>query len=460
MSSTGEKPAGVIEVRAVWVAAGILALVLHFPLTAAVGLAIALPWTGALLVLSHPQTAAPAVFALRDALFARKGIFGSAGLLLAGWAVAVVVSPGAGLLLGLWIAAAAFAVGVSRGGAVLEEQLVKWALLLLTTLLGLGAAEGVLRIESVAGRVGTPREIDAWWQRYDGVWERNPLGIRSRYETLRKEPGVFRVVALGDSYTWGDKIARSDSIWPSLLEDRLTGRLPNTRLEVINLGQKGFTSVNEAEMLRRIGWQFDPDAVVVQFYLNDILPSGPDFERGYSGWIFPRAWILPERYKHGHAGRSALLYVAESVLTRWRHGDREAQAEKWTEVYTRRGPEWGDLEAALREMASAARARGVPIVLMLFPDFIPGMTEGAENPLRTIHDQTIEVAEAAGYSILDMTPVFIRENADMRSWWTTPYDAHPNEAAALVTAQSLADHLLAEVEPLASLAAAAERHEQ
>ena len=34
---------------------------------------------------------------------------------------------------------------------------------------------------------------------------------------------------------------------------------------------------------QRIGWQFDPDIIVVQFYLNDILPSGPDFERGYSG---------------------------------------------------------------------------------------------------------------------------------------------------------------------------------
>ena len=442
MSTDQSSAAGVAELRAVWIAAGLFALVLHHPLTVGIALAIGLPWAAVMVLLSRADTAARSVAAWRAALSTRAGMFGAAGLLFVAVATASLFSPGAGMLLALCIAAVGFILGVVRGAATLSEQLAGWAILALTTLLALAGAEGVLRVESVAARIGTPREIDAWWQRYDGLWDRNLLKIRSRHETLRKEPGVLRVVALGDSFTWGDKIASADSTWPAQLEADLRRRRPQTPVEVVNLGQKGFTSVNEAEMLRRLGWQFDPDVVVVQFYLNDILPSGPDFERGYSGWIFPRAWLLPERYKGGPAGRSALLHVAESVLTAWRHGDRVAQAEKWTEVYTRRGPEWDDLEGALKEMGEAAAARGVPIVLMLFPDFIPGLTEGADNPLRVIHEQVIEAARGAGFSILDLTPVFIRANADMQHWWTTPYDTHPNEAAAALAAARLADHLL------------------
>lgn len=440
MSSVRQRVPGVAELRAVWIAAGLLALVLHVPLTLGITLAIVLPWAAGMAILARAERAASVVGALRGALASRAGPFGLAGLLFVAITLAIVIAPGAGMLFVILLAAGGIAVGAFRGADVLREQIAGWAMLALTTLFALGVGEAVLRVPSVAARIGTPREIDAWWQRYDGLWDTNLLSIRSRYETLRKEPGVLRVVALGDSFTWGDKIARADSTWPALLEDRLEERVA-APVEVVNLGQKGFTTVNEAEMLRRLGWQFEPDVVVVQFYLNDILPSGPDFERGYSGWIFPRAWLLPERYKRGHAGRSALLYVAESVVTGWRHGDRAAQARKWTEVYTRRGPEWDDLAGALVEMGEAARARGVPIVFMLFPDFIPGMSDAADHPLHAIHAQVIDVARDAGYTVLDLTPAFVQANPDMTSWWATPYDAHPNEAAAALAAERLAEHL-------------------
>jgi lysophospholipase L1-like esterase len=356
------------------------------------------------------------------------------------------VSPGAGLLLTMLFTAGACLVGVWRGPDRLREQLAGWSLIVAMTGAGVLLAEAILRVDRVAAQIGTPIEIDTWWQRYDAIWERNVLAIRSPHETLRKEPGVVRIVALGDSFTWGDKIATSDSTWPAQLERDLRSAPGGREVEVINLGQKGYTTVNEAESLRRLGWQFDPDIVVVQFYLNDILPSGPNFERGYSGWIFPRSWILPERYKTGPAGRSALLHVVESVLSGRRHGDRVAQAARWTEVYQRRGPEWAALAGAIEEMGEAAAERNIPIVLMLFPDFIPGMS-AADLPFGAIHDQVVEVARAAGYSILDLTPHFLRANPDMRHWWATPYDTHPNAAAAALAAERLSAHLMDVIEP-------------
>jgi hypothetical protein len=52
---------------------------------------------------------------------------------------------------------------------------------------------------------------------------------------VRKEAGTERIVVLGDSFTWGDKIASSDSTWPAQLEQQLRDGWPGRRIEVVNL---------------------------------------------------------------------------------------------------------------------------------------------------------------------------------------------------------------------------------
>ena len=447
MNRSRERTPGGLELRVAWLFVGLLGAVVHWPWTAAIMTVFAVPWLVGLLLLFRGRTLRRLSDALRAALATRAGAAGATVLTFTAVCTAIVVAPGAGVLLAVWMSAVLFLVALFRP-ANLAEQLAGWAVVAFVTGSALVAAEAVLRLPRVAAAVGTPIEIDRWWQRYDDLWLRNVLGLRSPYETLRKPPGVVRIAALGDSYTWGDKIASSDSTWPARLEEELRRKTQGTEIEVVNLGEKGFTTVNEAEMLRRLGWQFDPDIVLVQFYLNDVMPSGPNFERGYSGWIFPRAWILPERYRSGPAGRSALLHLAEGVLSARRHGDRTAQAAKWTEVYERRGPEWQAMAGALAEMGEAASKRGVPIVLVLFPDFIPGMAEAAELPFHSIHEQVREAAAAAGFRVLDLTDAFIRENPEMRAWWAAPYDAHPNAAAADLAGREIADFLLETLGPV------------
>jgi hypothetical protein len=183
--------------------------------------------------------------------------------------------------------------------------------------------------------------------------------------------------------------------------------------------------------------------VLVQFYMNDILPSRPDFGRQYSTWLFPEARILPQRYRRGGLGRSALLHLIEGTLTGLRHGDRAARAGKWAELYRDRGAEWNAVADALTEMGRAAAERNVPIVLVLFPEFLPGLAADADLPFRSIHDQVTQAASAAGFSILDLTPYFLRDGGDLRRWWATPYDAHPNATANGLTARTVADLLTA-----------------
>lgn len=171
---------------------------------------------------------------------------------------------------------------------------------------GFGSLEMLFRIPSVAARWGTPAELSAWDSRYDRVWKENVFGFRSRHETVARSSGVNRAVVLGDSFTWGDKIAETDDAWPARLE-AILNRTGDEAWEVINMAQNGYTTANEAELLRRLGWQFDPDLVLVQFYINDALPSGGDFTHVLGSWLRPRVNLLPVRFRSGWVQQSAVF---------------------------------------------------------------------------------------------------------------------------------------------------------
>jgi len=100
------------------------------------------------------------------------------------------------------------------------------------------------------------------------------------------------------------------------------------------MAQRGYTLANEAELLRRLGWQFSPDLVVVQFYINDALPSGPNLQRVDSRWLIPRRSLLPTFARDGTIGSSAALAVLETMYNRVLGRLRgDMSPSKWETLY-------------------------------------------------------------------------------------------------------------------------------
>jgi len=123
------------------------------------------------------------------------------------------------------------ALGVSR-------LLLLCGSVVLVALLG----EAVFRLPWIVARTGgnTPGTI-AWEQRYDDVERRNPLGLRSFHTAEPKAAGVRRIVVLGDSFSHGDAVARTEDLWPYVLECAL-GQHGGLTVEAINLGRGGLTT--------------------------------------------------------------------------------------------------------------------------------------------------------------------------------------------------------------------------
>ena len=103
----------------------------------------------------------------------------------------------------------------------------------------------------------------------------NELGFRDRREyALKKQPGTFRIIVLGDSVTFGHG-SLDETTYPFLLEQRLKAWRPDVNWEVWNLGVPGYNTRQELAYLEAVGQRYAPDLVVVGFYPNDYPNNEP-----------------------------------------------------------------------------------------------------------------------------------------------------------------------------------------
>jgi lysophospholipase L1-like esterase len=100
----------------------------------------------------------------------------------------------------------------------------------------------------------------------------NRQGLRGP-EIGPKAPGAFRVLALGDSFTFGVG-AREGETYPARLQEILRSR--GVEAEVLNAGVPGFGVPDEVAWFQRWGWTLEPDAIVLAvFVANDLQDAAP-----------------------------------------------------------------------------------------------------------------------------------------------------------------------------------------
>ena len=345
------------------------------------------------------------------------GLFG--GVLIAVWGVAAYVL--ASLLFPSW--------AVARG-------LVAGAIMVVLAFIAGVAGELLLRTPAFERRYGGP-EVERRFFRTqsDRLWSKNVFGFRSPYETVARRPGVQRIVTLGAGYTSALHVARTDSTWPALLEQELRRKHPARQLEVINMGRPGFTLRNMVELLDRLAWQFEPDLVIVAFEPNAARVSRPDFANAPISQL--RLTLLPERFRRGWLASSALLYFAEYQYHLYVY--EGGTYREYLPLFKPGATGYRETLDAVQQLGKSARMHGRPVVLLLFPDLLPGNWSAETDPFQPVYRRLAGAGREAGLTVLDLQPVFTGRRDDGRSWWTTPYSSNPNARALDLAALTLAN---------------------
>jgi hypothetical protein len=222
----------------------------------------------------------------------------------------------------------------------------------------------------------------------------NGQGMRAdrdfRYE---KPPGIHRILSLGDSFTVGYEVESSET-FSSVLEQTLERK--GRPVEVLNTGVSGFSTAEAYLYLERELWKYQPDLVLLSFYVNDIVdnvrtglfalrddgliplensyvPGGGLGDYLNTNMLFS---LLSEHSDGFSLFKEKLTYVlkrrmVERSLARVTHA-AETNGDAASTLDAQGIYEESLAAALLDAVASSCRERGVPLVIHSIPYEAPG----------------------------------------------------------------------------------------
>ncbi len=280
-------------------------------------------------------------------------------------------------------------------------------------------------------------------------WELNPesplvnaAGFRDREFALVRTPGTFRIVALGDSVTFGRGVPLAET-WVKVLERALNPNSPEARrTEVLNFGVGGYNTDQEVELYRSRARHYEPDLVIVGYVLNDPLSAAASLRVQSMAAKKP---AVAKKEGEGDAPSAPAFRnaIADSVLVRMVRnlfgplGGRPTMgAPRFPKDFHADPEKWAIVTHALDELATITAEDRTAVLVVIFPLLI----QLDEYPYREVHEQVARAAQARGFDVLDLHPVLREWDAeDLR---LTPEDSsHPNAAAHGVVAAAIHDHL-------------------
>jgi len=178
-----------------------------------------------------------------------------------------------------------------------------------------------------------------------------------------------RILCLGESLCFGWGVAMEQA-YPHQLQRLLTDRKGRS-VEVINAGTPGYTTHQGLIQLREMGFDLQPDLVVVPFVVNDV-----DRLRFFANDGSTDAELSPGSGAacalRNLLGRSYtfVLYQRALLWTARRVGGPRAEAHALASTLRCRVPA-GDYESNLRAFVATCRERGVPLLFVVQPLHLP-----------------------------------------------------------------------------------------
>jgi len=256
--------------------------------------------------------------------------------------------------------------------------------------------------------------------------------LRDRAFTREKPEGVFRILCLGDSVTFGWGVPEEET-YAKRLEARWNRGRDAPSVEVINTGVGGYNTTQEAAFLRTEGIRYHPDLILLFFAMNDAVealqpfrplhaaerPDTTDTVEPGMRWLAKTAPVMvasrffPSLFGfYYYVTMPRVDYVAEFL------GDDR--------------PGWKACQEAILDIVRTARSIQADTVVFMLPA-MQGLDEA--YPFIPIHEAVQTFCRRHEIPFFDLLPDFVgRPDTAVR---VSVFDGHPNAFAHGIVAESV-----------------------
>lgn len=266
----------------------------------------------------------------------------------------------------------------------------------------------------------------------------NSLGVRDTEYDPVPGPGVYRVLALGDSQTFGNGLQVEDT-WPKQLEMTLNRPEGSGTFEVINCGLPASDTWQHRLIMERMLDSYDTSAVVLAFYVNDVVlkPERVSIDRSLDRSEIEQKLIY-------HAKRSVLLLSLRTAYKsiQQKFSPDPGIAMEDAIVHGESSPEidarWLQVEQSLYEMKAIAMRKNIVFLLVSLPrrDQVDGRV-----PSDRYSDRLESIAVKLGIPFVNvlepMRGAYDRHGSDLFISW----DGHNTGLTNEIVAESVAAYL-------------------
>lgn len=230
------------------------------------------------------------------------------------------------------------------------------------------------------------------------VYSTNELGFRSPPLKLRRNQ--FRILAIGDSTTFGQHLSDSET-WPAQLQELLDPGAE--QVEVINAGVIGASSFQGLAFLNTRGLALEPDLVIATFGFNDWASAD-----------------LSDRERACAYQRRGLAGMVDLIIH-----PRKSRSE----VVQRATP--GEYLDHMTAIARLCEENAIPVVFLIWPN--PFEVKTPLQNMSAYRPLLIEVCRTTRAHCLDLLPAFQNATEPVFLDWI-----HATRKGCAVVTQALA----------------------
>lgn len=258
-----------------------------------------------------------------------------------------------------------------------------------------------------------------------------PSGWRGPAFEREKPTGVFRIICVGDSHTFGHGVAEQES-WPRALARALPERVDGRRVEVLNFGVGGYEGAQKVALIERRALAFDPDLILLQLYMNDSSVGHRNLAHGPRGsWLERLAqpgrggWVRQLRARSELCNLILTRAFGEQCLARYMGANLGGFAPT--------NPKWLELQALIRGCHARLADAEVGLAIVLYPLLFERSGQLVSHPIgRAVG----EFCDAAELPFIDLEPAFLGRTLEPLR--IHPLDYHLTGEAHAIAAQATA----------------------